>query len=113
MERRYNYNIVSAGRDYIPVRKAICSGFFRNSAKKGSQGYKTLAEGTPIYIHPSSALFNRKPQWLVYNELILTTREYCHNVIAVDPMWLVEVAPRFFEVDDENKISRRKKQEKV
>lgn len=66
-----------------------------------------------MYIHPSSALFNRNPEWLVYHELILTTREYCHNVTAVEPKWLVEVAPQFFKVADANKISKRKKQEKI
>lgn len=44
------------------VRRAIASGFFRNAAKKDPQeGYKTLVEGTPVFIHPSSALFNRQP----------------------------------------------------
>src|SRR4051794_523982 len=82
----YKHDIISAGRDFNRVRKAICSGFFRNAAKKDPQeGYKTLVEGTPVYIHPSSALFNRNPKWLVYHELVLTTREYCHNVTAVEP----------------------------
>ncbi|KAJ2918386.1 hypothetical protein MD484_g1997, partial [Candolleomyces efflorescens] len=111
---RYKHDILSAGRDYNKVRRAICSGFFRNAAKKDPQeGYKTLVEGTPVYIHPSSALFNRAPEWLIYHELILTTREYCHNVTAVEPKWLVEVAPQFFKVADANKISKRKKQEKI
>ena len=74
---RYKHDVVSAGRNYNLVRKAICSGFFRNAAKKDPQeGYKTLIEGTPVYIHPSSALFNKNPDWLIYHELILTTREY-------------------------------------
>ncbi|PCH34267.1 ATP-dependent RNA helicase DHX8 [Wolfiporia cocos MD-104 SS10] len=111
---RYKHDIISAGRDYIRVRRAICSGFFRNAAKKDPQeGYKTLVEGTPVYIHPSSALFNRNPEWCIYHELILTTREYCHNVTAIEPKWLVEVAPQFFKVADANKISKRKKQEKI
>ncbi|KAJ7283259.1 P-loop containing nucleoside triphosphate hydrolase protein [Mycena rebaudengoi] len=111
---RYKHEILSAGRDYNIVRKAICSGFFRNAAKKDPQeGYKTLVEGTPVYIHPSSALFNRNPEWVVYHELVLTTREYCHNVTAVEPKWLVEVAPQFFKVADANKISKRKRQEKI
>ncbi|PBL00720.1 P-loop containing nucleoside triphosphate hydrolase protein [Armillaria gallica] len=111
---RYKHDILSAGRDYNRVRKAIASGFFRNAAKKDPQeGYKTLVEGTPVYIHPSSALFNRNPEWVVYHELVLTTREYCHNVTAVEPKWLVEVAPQFFKVADANKISKRKKQEKI
>jgi HrpA-like RNA helicase len=111
---RYKHDILSAGKDYNRVRKAICSGFFRNAAKKDPQeGYKTLVEGTPVYIHPSSALFNRNPEWLVYHELVLTTREYCHNVTAIEPKWLVEVAPQFFRVADANKISKRKRQEKI
>lgn len=61
---RYKHDVVSAGRDYNRVRRAICSGFFRHAAKKDPQeGYKTLVEGTPVYIHPSSALFNRNPEW--------------------------------------------------
>lgn len=112
--RRYKYSIISAGRDFNVVRKAICSGYFRHAAKKDPQeGYKTLVEGTPVYIHPSSALFNRAPEWLVYNELVLTTREYCHNVTVIEPKWLVEVAPQFFQVADANKISKRKRQEKI
>ncbi|KAJ3731962.1 P-loop containing nucleoside triphosphate hydrolase protein [Lentinula guzmanii] len=111
---RYKHDILSAGRDYNKVRRAICSGFFRHAAKKDPQeGYKTLVEGTPVYIHPSSALFNRNPEWLIYHELVLTTREYCHNVTAVEPKWLVEVAPQFFKVADANKISKRKRQEKI
>ncbi|EIM92633.1 P-loop containing nucleoside triphosphate hydrolase protein [Stereum hirsutum FP-91666 SS1] len=111
---RYKHDILSAGKDYNRVRRAICSGFFRNAAKKDPQeGYKTLVEGTPVYIHPSSALFNRNPEWCIYHELILTTREYCHNVTAIEPKWLVDVAPQFFKVADANKISKRKKQEKI
>ncbi|KAI0713144.1 P-loop containing nucleoside triphosphate hydrolase protein [Cerioporus squamosus] len=111
---RYKHDIISAGKDYNLVRRAICAGYFRNAAKKDPQeGYKTLVEGTPVYIHPSSALFNRNPEWCIYHELILTTREYCHNVTAIEPKWLVEVAPQFFKVADANKISKRKRQEKI
>jgi hypothetical protein len=34
-------------------------------------------------------------------------------VTAVEPKWLVEVAPQFFKVADANKISKRKRQEKI
>ncbi|KAF9444098.1 ATP-dependent RNA helicase DHX8 [Macrolepiota fuliginosa MF-IS2] len=108
---RYDYDVVSAGRDYDLVRKAICSGFFRHAAKKvSSHGYKTLVEDISIYIHPSSTLFGRGPEWLVYHELILTTREYCHNVTVIEPKWLVEFAPQFFKVTSANKSSKHKKQ---
>ena len=63
---RYKQDIVSCGKSYQRVCKAIVSGFFSHAAKKDPQeGYKTLTEGTPVYIHPSSALFNHNPEWSV------------------------------------------------
>ncbi|KAJ3037230.1 DEAH-box ATP-dependent RNA helicase prp22 [Rhizophlyctis rosea] len=111
---RYHQDIVSCGKNYNKVRKAICSGFFRHSAKKDPQeGYKTLVEGTMVYIHPSSALFNKQPEWVIYHELVLTTKEYMRECVQVEPKWLVEVAPAFFKIADANKISKRKRQEKL
>lgn len=73
--------MVSAGRDLNAIRKAICSGFFFHAAKKDPQeGYKTLAEQTPVFIHPSSALFQRQPDWVIYHELVLTSKEYMREV---------------------------------
>lgn len=40
------------------------------------QGYKTVVEQTPVFIHPSSALFQRQPDWVIYHELVLTSKEY-------------------------------------
>lgn len=39
------------------------------------------------YIHPSSALFNKNPEWLLYHELVLTTKEYMRNVMTVGCVW--------------------------
>ena len=105
---------MSCGRNYNKVRKAICGGFFQHAAKKDPQeGYKTLVEGTPVYIHPSSALFNKNPEWVIYHELVLTTKEYMREVTAIEPKWLTEVAPTFFKIADANKISKRKRMEKI
>lgn len=59
---RYHHAIVSCGRDNKKVLKAITAGFFRNAAKKDPQdGYKTLLEGTPVYMHPSASVFQSPP----------------------------------------------------
>ena len=64
--QRYKHPIVSCGRDTDKVRQALCAGFFRNSARKDPQeGYKTLIEQTPVYLHPSSALFGKQAEWVV------------------------------------------------
>lgn len=93
-------DIVTAGRNLIKVRKCIVAGFFANAAKKDpTEGYKTMVENQPVFIHPSSALFNKNPEWVIYHELVLTTKEYMRNVLTLDPKWLVELAVRFFQIE--------------
>ena len=112
---RHRLRIVSCGRDTVRVRQALCSGFFRNSARKDPQeGYKTLVEGTPVYMHPSSALFGKAAEHVIYHSLVETTKEYMHNVTAIEPKWLVEAAPTFFKVaGKEGGLSKRKKAERI
>jgi ATP-dependent RNA helicase DHX8/PRP22 len=112
---RYHHDIISCGKNHNRVRKALCSGFFRNAAKRDPQeGYKCLAEGgQTIYIHPSSSLFNRPPDMLIYHEVILSSKEWAREVTAIEPQWLVELAPRFFRKADATSISKRKKAEKI
>lgn len=108
---RHKLDVVSCGKNTARVQKAICSGFFRNTAKKDPQeGYRTLVDGQVVYIHPSSALFNRQPEWVVYHELIQTTKEYMREVVTIDPKWLVEFAPAFYKFADSTKLSKHKKQ---
>ena len=111
---RYKHRIISCGRNTQKVRQALCSGFFRNSARKDPQeGYKTLIEGTPVYLHPSSALFGKQAEWVIYHTLVLTTKEYMHCTTAIEPKWLVEAAPSFFKVAPTDKLSKRKKAERI
>lgn len=111
---RFKLDIVSAGRNYVKVRKAIVSGFFVHAAKKDPQeGFRTLVDGQQVFIHPSSSLFHSQPEWVIYHEVVLTTKEYMREVMAVEPKWLVELAPRFFKTGDPTKISRRKQREKI
>ncbi|KAL3426041.1 ATP-dependent RNA helicase DHX8 [Phlyctema vagabunda] len=111
---RYKHSIVSCGRNTQKVRQALCSGFFRNSARKDPQeGYKTLIEGTPVYLHPSSALFGKQAEWVIYHTLVLTSKEYMHCTSSIEPKWLVEAAPTFFKVAPTDKLSKRKKAERI
>ncbi|XP_059655400.1 probable pre-mRNA-splicing factor ATP-dependent RNA helicase DEAH5 [Cornus florida] len=111
---KYKLDVVSAGKNFTKIRKAITAGFFFHGARKDPQeGYRTLVENQPVYIHPSSALFQRQPDWVIYHELVMTTKEYMREVTVIDPKWLVELAPRFFKVADPTKMSKRKRQERI
>lgn len=111
---RYRHPVVSCGRDTQKVRRALCAGFFRNAARKDPQeGYKTLAEGTLVYLHPSSALFGKQAEWVVYHTLVMTTKEYMHCTTSIEPKWLVDAAPTFFKVAPSDRLSKRRQAERI
>lgn len=111
---RYKHQIISCGRNTMKVRQALCSGFFRNAARKDPQeGYKTLIEGTVVYLHPSSAMFGKPSEHVIFDTLVLTTKEYMQCTTAIEPKWLVEAAPTFFKVAATDRLSKRKKAERI
>ena len=111
---RYKLDILSVGKNYKTICRAITAGFFTHAAKKDPQeGYRTLVDQNPVYIHPSSALFNKNPEWVIYHELVLTTKEYMRNIMVIDAKWLIELAPAFYSKADPNKMTRQKRMEKI
>jgi len=103
--------MTSCNYQYDIVRKAICSAYFSNAAKiKGIGDYINLRTGMPCKLHPSSALFTLgyAPDYVVYHELLMTSKEYMHCVSTVDPIWLAEMGPMFFSVKEEgeNRVNR-------
>ena len=89
--------------DWDNVRKAICSSYFHNTAKqKGVNEYYNLHSKVQCFIHPSSAISGQSfiPEYIVYHELVLTSKNYLHGITAVDPLWLSQMAPQFFVAVD-------------
>lgn len=84
------------------IQKAIASGFFPNTAKMSRNGdsYQVVKTRQSVHIHPSSVLFSHKPKWLLYHELVLTSKEFMRNCMPLKPEWLVEVAPHFYKNKD-------------
>jgi pre-mRNA-splicing factor ATP-dependent RNA helicase DHX38/PRP16 len=79
--------IRSCGNDWDIIRKCICSAYFHQSAKqKGVAEYVNMRTGMPCHLHPTSALYGRgfTPDYIVYHELLLTSKEYMQCVTAVD-----------------------------
>ncbi|EXK23955.1 adenosinetriphosphatase [Fusarium oxysporum f. sp. melonis 26406] len=104
---RYHRPVVSCGRNTQKVWQALCSAFFCNVAREDPQeGYKALNEQTPVCLHPSSALFGKQAEWVIYHTLVLTTKEYMHCSTSIEPKWLVEAAPAFFKVGPTDKLSK-------
>ena len=58
-------------------------------------------------------MFERNPEWAVYHELVMTTKEYMREVLSIEPRWLLEVAPKYFKHMDGPVLSKRKKEERL
>ena len=73
----------------------------QNAAKLKSVGeYINCRTGMPCHLHPSSALYGLgyTPDYIVYHELVMTSKEYMQCVTAVEPEWLAELGPMFFSI---------------
>ncbi|KAK3163326.1 hypothetical protein QOZ80_1AG0002170 [Eleusine coracana subsp. coracana] len=99
--KRFGIPLKSCDRDMQSVRKAIIAGSFANAChlEEYSQNgmYKTIRTSQEVYIHPSSVLFRVNPKWVVYQSLVSTDKHYMRNVIAIEPSWLTEAAPHFYQ----------------
>uniref|UniRef100_A0A915MWC7 RNA helicase n=1 Tax=Meloidogyne javanica TaxID=6303 RepID=A0A915MWC7_MELJA len=111
---KFNLKRVSAdfnSRDYyINIRKALVAGFFMQVAHLERSGhYVTIKDNQIVNLHPSSVL-DHKPEWALYNEFVLTTKNYIRTVTDVRPEWLIQIAPQYYDVNSfpEGSDARRK-----
>lgn len=91
--------IVSCGQEWDAVRKAITSGYFHHAAKlRGLAEYVNLRTSVACHLHPTSSLFlsGLVPEYVVYHEVMVTTKEYMQNVTAIEPSWLADLGPMIF-----------------
>lgn len=94
---RVEVDMCSNVSDHDAIRKAITSGFFYHTANLQKEGsYKTVKSRQTVHIHPSSGLKEVHPRWVVYHELVMTSKEYMRNVSEIKPEWLIEIAPHYY-----------------
>ncbi|PIA63011.1 hypothetical protein AQUCO_00200792v1 [Aquilegia coerulea] len=98
---RVEIELSSNENDLDAIKKAITSGFFHHSAKLQKSGaYRTVKNPQTVHIHPTSGLAQVLPRWVIYHELVLTTKEYMRQVTELKPDWLVEIAPHYYQLKD-------------
>ena len=107
--------ITSTQLEWDTVRQAICSSYFHHASKlKGIGEYVNCRTGIPCHLHPTSALYGLgyTPDYVVYHELVMTSKEYMQCVTAVDPEWLADYGSIFFTIKetDETKLRTEQKE---
>ena len=53
--------------------------------------------GCASALHPSTVL-QHKPEWCVYEEFVLTSKNYIRTVTDVKGDWLIELAPHYYDL---------------
>ena len=71
--------------------KCFLKGFVTNTARlMPDSSYKTIVGNQTVALHPSSCLFGKKVEAIMYNEFVFTTKSYARGVSAVQMDWIGE-----------------------
>ncbi|GAB2282159.1 hypothetical protein Dimus_016712 [Dionaea muscipula] len=101
---RFNLKLCSTdfnSRDYyVNIRKAMLAGYFMQVAHLERTGhYLTVKDNQVVHLHPSNCL-DHKPEWVIYNEYVLTTRNFIRTVTDIRGEWIVDIAPHYYDLSN-------------
>ncbi|TNN62300.1 Pre-mRNA-splicing factor ATP-dependent RNA helicase DHX15 [Liparis tanakae] len=68
---------------YTNIRRALCTGFFM------------------------------QPEWVLYNEFVLTTKNYIRSCTDIKPEWLVKIAPQYYEMSNFPQCEAKRQLERI
>ncbi|KAI0025711.1 P-loop containing nucleoside triphosphate hydrolase protein [Xylariomycetidae sp. FL0641] len=85
---------------YTNIRRALVTGFFMQVAKReNNKVYRTLKDNnSAVMLHPSTVL-QTEFDWVIYNEFVLTSKQYIRTVTGIRPEWLLEIAPIYYDIE--------------
>lgn len=100
---RFDLDLISITDEkkmYNNIRQALVCGFFMQVAhKEGEKGsYLTIKDNQVVALHPSCGL-ETQPEWVLFNEFVLTTRPYIRTVTEIRPDWLFEYAANYYDLN--------------
>lgn len=114
---RYGLKMCSTdfnSRDYyLNIRKAMLAGYFMQVAHLERTGhYLTVKDNQMVHLHPSVCL-DHKPEWVIYNEFVLTTRNFIRIVTDVRGEWLIDIAPHYYDLSNFPQCEARRQLERL
>ncbi|KAL8170369.1 hypothetical protein V2J09_022173 [Rumex salicifolius] len=85
---------------YVNIRKAILAGYFMQVAHLERTGhYLTVKDNQVVHLHPSNCL-DHKPEWVIYNEYVLTSRNFIRTVTDIRGEWLIDIAEPYYDLSN-------------
>ncbi|GAB5367739.1 hypothetical protein AAMO2058_001256900 [Amorphochlora amoebiformis] len=100
--QRLNLRLVSTNFNdqnyYDNIRKCLLEGSFMKVAHLERTGhYLTVKDNQVVSLHPSTVL-DRKPEWVMYDEFVLTSKNYIRTTTAIKGEWLLDTSPDYYDL---------------
>ncbi|KAJ6131067.1 hypothetical protein N7523_001527 [Penicillium sp. IBT 18751x] len=94
------HGAVDLSRRPEQIQRCLTTGYFAHAAKMQPDGtFKTVSGGLTLHAHPSSLMFNRKADWVIFHEIMQTgTKTYIRDVTKIEKSYLLEYAPEYYRV---------------
>ncbi len=83
--------------DYAKVHKAILAGLLSQIGQKTEDGDYLGARQRRFWIHPSSGLGRKRPNWIMTAELVETSKLFARMVAKIEPDWIEPLAPHLIK----------------
>ncbi|KAL9636334.1 MAG: hypothetical protein Q9164_002880 [Protoblastenia rupestris] len=76
------------------IRKCLTAGYFAHAARMQPDGtFKTVNGAMTLHAHPSSLMFNRKADWVIFHEVLETgDKTFIRDITKIEKAWLLEGA---------------------
>ncbi|KAL8645502.1 MAG: hypothetical protein Q9226_007275 [Calogaya cf. arnoldii] len=74
------------------IRKCLTAGYFAHAARMQADGSFVAASGNVVlHAHPSSLLFNRKADWVIFHEVLETgNKTFIRDITKIEKRWLLD-----------------------
>lgn len=74
------------------IRKCLTAGFFGHAARMQPDGtFRTISGGVMLHAHPSSLMFNRKADWVIFHEILETANKtFIRDITKIEKSWLLD-----------------------
>jgi ATP-dependent helicase HrpA len=79
------------------IHRALLVGLLSNIGVKTESFEYNGARGMKFHLFPGSALFSRKPPWVMAAEIVETTKLYARTVASIRPEWVERLAPHLLK----------------
>ena len=91
--------VAQKAKSYAAVHKAILSGLLSQVGHKTEEGDFLGARQRRFWVHPSSVIGRKKPNWIMAAELVETTKLFARMVAKIEPDWIEPLAKHLIKTN--------------